>query len=393
MNRPGRSLPHVAIFIETSRSYGRGLLRGVRRYLSLYGPWSVFVESRALKSEPPPWLKSWQGDGILTRTGTQKMADLIRNVGVPTVELRATRLQHDFPFVGVDNNNLGGMIAEHLLERGFRQFAIYDLDTEVFFEQRRNSFVNTVSQWGYPVSIHRLPGNSEQPPDWEQHQEALANWLQRLPKPVGVMACTDQLGFWLLDACRRARISVPEEVAVVGAEDDETFCELSIPPMSSMQLNGEKVGFQAAMLLDSLMSGEKPPEQPILIPPLGITVRQSSDVLAIEDRDLGAALHLIRKEACRGITINEVLRQVPLSRSSLERKMRELLGRSPQAEMMRLRIERARQLLRETDWTLDNIAERSGFGSAQVLCDRFRKHLGMTPGTFRAQSRSDKAPE
>lgn len=393
MNSPRHDIPHVAIFIETSRSYGRGLLRGVRRYLTLHGPWSVFIESRALESEPPPWLKSWRGDGILTRTGTQKMADVIRDVGVPTVELRSTRLKHNFPFIGADNENLGRMIAEHLLERGFRQFAIYDLGTEVFFEQRRQSFVDTVSELGYPVSIHRIPGNREQPADWESHQEALADWLQKLPKPVGVMACTDQLGFWLLDACRRAGISVPEEVAVVGAEDDETFCELSIPPLSSVQLHGEKIGFQAAVLLESLMSGEKPPEQPILIPPLGITVRQSSDILAIDDRDLAAALRLIRERACHGVTIEEVLRQVPLSRSSLERKMRQLLGRSPQAEIMRIRIDRVKQLLRETDWSLDGISGRSGFGSPQVLCDRFRKYVGMTPGAYREQTRGDKTPE
>ncbi|WP_437222843.1 XylR family transcriptional regulator [Planctomicrobium sp. SH661] len=387
MKSPPKDIPHVAILIETSRSYSRGLLLGVRKYLALHGPWSVFVELRSLDSEAPRWLSNWRGDGILTRTGTQRMADVIREVNVPTVELRSTRLDHNFPFVGADNEIIGRMMARHLLERGFRQFAIYDLDTEEFFEQRRESFVRTISQSGYSVSILRTPDHRELPADWESHQENLVQWLRQLPKPVGIMACTDQLGFWLLDACRRADIPVPEEVAVVGVEDDETLCEVSVPPMSSMRLNGEKIGFEAAALLEHLMSGGSAPQGPILIPPVGITVRQSSDILAIEDRDLAAAVRMIRQQACLGVTIDDVLRKVPVSRSSLERKFRELLGRSPQAEIIRFRIERVKQLLRETDWTLELIAPRAGFASPQVLCQRFRKHVGMTPGNYREQSR------
>ncbi|HWL09401.1 MAG TPA: DNA-binding transcriptional regulator [Planctomicrobium sp.] len=384
-----KDIPHVAILIETSRSYGRGLLRGVRRYLTLHGPWSVFVELRSLESAPPNWIRNWRGDGILTRTGSQQMADMIRDVNVPTVELRSTRLQHNFPFVGADNVLLGRMMAEHLLERGFTQFAIYDLDTEEFFKQRCDSFIQTITESGYPVKIHRAGGQRELPTDWESHQESLAEWLLQLSKPVGVMACTDQLGFWMLDACRRAGIAVPEEVAVVGVENDETLCEVSIPPMSSMRLDGEKAGYDAATLLQNLMDGAAPPADSILIPPLGIVVRQSSDILAIADQDLAAALRIIRQHACDGITIHDVLKKVPISRSSLERKFRQLLGRSPQAEIMRFRLARVQQLLRETDWTLETIAYRTGFASVQVLCERFRKFHNCTPGTYRQQHRSE----
>ncbi|WP_437206572.1 substrate-binding domain-containing protein [Planctomicrobium sp. SH664] len=391
---PGRRhIPHVAILIETSRSYGRGLLLGVRRYLTLHGPWSVFLELRALESDVPAWLQTWRGEGILTRTGSQKTADLLGEVGVPTVELRATRLKHDFPFIGVDNAAVGRMVAEHLLERGFRNFAFYDINTEIYFEQRRASFHQAIEVAGFTVSRHQAPGHRECPTDWERHQEDLVDWLHSLPKPVGVMACTDQLGFWLLDACRRAGISVPEEVAVVGVEDDETLCEVSIPPMSSVRFNAERIGFQAAELLESMMSGGVPPSEHLLVPPLGITVRPSSDILAIEDRELAKALYFIRQQACAGISVQDVLQQVPMSRSSLERKVRGLLGRSPQAEINHIKIERAKILLRETDWNLDSIARRTGFGSAQLLCERFKSSVGLTPGSYRGSARGDKNPE
>ncbi|MEZ6047478.1 MAG: hypothetical protein R3C11_18240 [Planctomycetaceae bacterium] len=140
------SIPHVALLIETTRSYTRDILQGVKRYLSEQGPWSVFVELRALDSAPPPWLKHWSGDGILTRTSSQKMADAIQQTGVPTVELRSTRLKHDFPFIGMNNRSIGEQVAQHFLERGFRNFGIYDFDTEDFFEERRDTFLSILKE-------------------------------------------------------------------------------------------------------------------------------------------------------------------------------------------------------------------------------------------------------
>ena len=393
MHKRSQHVPHVAILIETSRTYGRGLLRGIRRYLSTQGPWSVFVELRALESKAPPWLRSWRGDGILTRTGSQAMLDSISAVNVPTVELRAARLQHSFPFVGIDNQVLGKMVAEHFLERGFRHFAIYDLDTEPYFIERRESFLNTIKQAGYVVSVHSVPGHRESPADWERHQELLIRWLKTLPKPVGLMASTDQLGFWLLDACDRAGIAVPEEVAVVGGENDETLCEVSRPPMSSVHPNAESIGFQAATLLESMMAGAKPPTAPILVPPLRIAVRQSSDIMAIDDSELVIALRFIREHACKEISVTDILQAVPVSRSTLERKMRQTLGRSPRAEILRLKLEHVKKLLQETDFTLDAIAQRTGFRHAQSLCERFRLELGLTPGDYRSRSRGDKISE
>lgn len=136
-----KDMPHFALLIETSQSYGRGLLRGVRRYVTEHGPWSVFMELRSLDSKAPPWLKHWKGDGILTRTGSNAMADAVKQAGVPAVELRSTRLRHGFPSVAVDNRALGRRVAEHLLERGFRHFGIYEIGTEEYVEQRRDNFV------------------------------------------------------------------------------------------------------------------------------------------------------------------------------------------------------------------------------------------------------------
>lgn len=380
-------MPHVALLIETTRSYGRDLLRGIRRYISEHGPWSVFMELRALESGAPPWLRSWKGQGIITRTGSQKMADAIRRTRLPVVEVRATKLRHPFPFIGADNHAIGRMVAEHLLERGYNKFAVYSLDTEVFFEERIRAFTRMALDHGYFVVNSPPHVRGERPQSWERHQAQLVRWLRALPKPIGIFACTDQLGFWLLDAAKRAGVAVPEEVAVVGVENDLSLCAMSTPPLSSVQLPGLSVGYAAAELLDKLMRGAKPPKKPILIPPLEIVTRQSSDIVAIEDQAVAQAVRFIREHAAEPIDVEEVLDHVPLSRSSLERRMRAAIGRSPKAEILRVRLALIRRLLVETDLSLEAIARRAGFRHPQYLSMIFRRETGRTPGAFRIFAR------
>ena len=382
--------PHVALLIETSRSYGRGLLRGVRRYVDEHGPWSLFVEPRHLDSAIPPWLKRWRGDGILTRTESQATANLIGRLGMPAVEMRATHLKHDLPFVGVDNRAMGRMVAEHFMDRGLTRFAVYDIDTQTYFSQRRDTFVDYLRKLNHEVIVYHAAGHRESPREWEREQKHLAAWAAGLPKPIGVLACTDQLGFWLLDACRRAGVAVPEEIAVVGAENDESLCLMSSPPMSSVSFNADQIGYEAARLLDSMMRGRKgarsSKRKVIEVPPIGIVTRQSSDIVAINDVDVATAVRFIRENADRGITTEDVLDAVPISRSSLERKMRATLGRSPKAEITRVRLELVQRLLRDTPLTLESIAHRTGFPYPQHMATLFKQQLSMTPGQYRKRN-------
>lgn len=386
-------IPHVALLIETSRSYGRAVLRGVRRYVSENGPWSVFMELRALESKVPRWLKDWQGDGILTRTNSQAMADAIRATGVPAVEMRASRLDHPFPFVGVDNRALGRMVAEHLMECGFRNLAIYGIATEDYFEQRCENFIESAKLAGCSCSVYNPPrdgkktANREKPANWEQHQNDVARWVGELPKPVGIMACTDQLGFWLLDACKRAGVAVPEEVATVGVENDESLCMMSTPPLSSVQFDGERIGYEAAAILQGLMDGRSATSEQTLIKPLSVVTRLSSDVVALDDRDLAAAVRFIREHASEGIAVEDVLSSVAVSRSWLERQMREVLGRSPKAEIRRVQFNHVKELLTETGLSLAAIAVKTGFKHPQYMAEAFKREFGHTPGSFRAAAK------
>ncbi|MEM7600504.1 MAG: DNA-binding transcriptional regulator [Verrucomicrobiota bacterium] len=376
----------VAILVETTRSYTREMLGGIRRYLEGAGRWSTFLELRAFESSLPPWLGTWDGDGILTRTHSREMAEAIAQTGVPAIELRSTNYAQGFPFVGMDNALVGEMVAEHFLNRGYRRFAAYTLDSESFFRERIRNFVSRVEVSG--ATCERLPSQGEsEPQDWELHQSELIHWLQSLNKPIGIFAANDQLASRLLDACQRASIAVPEEVAVVGCENEETLCTFASPTLTSVQFDGEQVGYRAAEALDTLMKGKRP-MSPILIPPKGIEVRSSSDEWVIEDSLVLRAVRIIREEALIGLSVAEVCKRLNVSRSTLERRMKRSLKRGAKGELLRVRFREVTRLLRNTDFTIESISEMTGFTHAHYLQSTFRERYGMTPGSYRKKHRS-----
>lgn len=377
-----RRIPRVALLVETTRTYTRELLAGVRRYLAAHDPWSTFLELRALDSSPPAWLRDWDGDGILTRTFTPQMGRLIEATGLPAVELRTTNFGGNRPYVGMDNRLIGTSVAEHFRERGYRQFAAYSLHTESFFIERLRNFVTSVEALGGHCSV--LPETtSDSAKDWEKSQARLVAWLKELPKPVGIFAANDQLGVRLLEACQRAGIAVPEEVAVVGAENEETLCTFSTPPLTSVRYDGQAVGYFAAEMLDRLMRGQRLRRNSVLIPPRGIVVRHSSDSLVINDPFVAHAARLIREEALSGLNVDQLCRKLNASRSTLDRRMKAALKRTPKEEILRVRFREVERLLRETDLTIDTIAAQTGFAHSHYLQAAFKETHGTTPGEWR----------
>ncbi|TLD68836.1 helix-turn-helix domain-containing protein [Phragmitibacter flavus] len=377
-------IPQIAVLVDTSRSYGRDIVQGIRRYATEHGPWSLFLEPRDLMSQFPKWLEGWSGDGILARSGSAEMLSQLEATGLPVVELRTTSLKHGFPFVGMDNRQMGERVAGHLRSRGFQRFAGYLDPSERYFLERMERFVEVVNEEGFGCPVFEAFSPSREM-TWDEHQRALADWLVALEKPVGVFACSDQLGFWLLDAARRAGILVPEQVAVVGAENDSTLCETAWPPLSSVQFRGQAVGFAAAELLAEWMkSGKKEaPRMSVGLPTGDIVVRQSSEIVAVEDEQLARALFFIREHAAEGIGVKEVARAACLSRSVLERRMMSVLGRSPGEEINRVKFRLVENLLAQSDLTLAAIAERAGFEHPQYMAEAFKRRSGMTPGEFR----------
>lgn len=389
--RPGASRadpPHVALIVETSLAPGREILRGIARYIREYGPWSTFLEPRSLEETVPSWLSNWHGQGIIARVQNQQIADAVLESKLPAVDVLGVVRDSGLPLVHNDEAQVSAMAAEHLLERGFRHLAFLNRPGEVWSEQRRDAFIKNVEGRSRSCTVLDMPRHLFRTMHWEDYADDLAAWISDLPKPAGLMLCSDQIGPAALEACRRAGCVVPDEVAVVGVDNDEPLCEVAAPGLSSVWPNHERIGYEAAALLDRLMKGEEAPDQPLYIPPRGLLTRRSTDVMALEDRDVAAAIRVIRERAfdVDGLTIDDVAAEVSMSRSVLQRRFKQAVGRTLHDEMLRVRLNRARELLAETELPIALVAEKAGFRHQEYLGAVFRQRLNVTPAQYRQQN-------
>ncbi len=372
----------VALLIETSKTYGRGLLQGISRYVRTHRPWSIFIEERGLADPLPAWLDGWKGDGVILRSASSEQADAIRRRDVPIVylgELHDTGL----PMLHSDERLIARLAAEHLLERGFHAFGYVGFQGTIWSERRLKFFTERLHESGRHCDVFEFHRGEKDPSAWLAQEKELAHWLRELPQPAALMACYDVMGVRVLDACRNAGIAVPEQIAVIGVDNDPLLCTLATPPLSSVAHDLERIGHEAAALLEAMMDGDSPPREEMLIEPTGVVCRQSTDVLAIPDVQVAKALRFIREHACDGIDVDNVVRFAQMHRATLKRRFEKLLGRSPKAEIMRLQLRRVKELLRETDHTLVRIADLTGFRHPEYMSVLFKRKEGVTPGQYR----------
>jgi LacI family transcriptional regulator len=377
---------HVALLIETSGSYGRGLLRGVSKYNRERGGWSTYFHPHGLGDPPPPWLRNWRGDGILARIDTPEIAQLLLKSGVPVVNLRGTVAELPFPYVGPDHDQIAKLAAEHLMERGLKNFAFCGKPAGIHpgLDERGTTFAEVVRQSGGNCEV--FPADCPVDEDnWEMEQERLAKWLHSLAKPVGVMACNDERGLQVLDACRRCSAAVPDEIAVIGADNDEHLCDLSIPPLTSVDVNAENIGYTAAALLDQMMQGIKPPEMAQRLAPRGIFTRLSTDTVASDDDEVNRTLRYIRENSCQGLRVVDVLAYMGMSRASLQQRLKRIIGRTIHEEIERVRLARVKELLLSPEMTIKQVARATGFSSVQYMTRVFRAALAETPARYRSR--------
>ncbi len=376
----------VALLIETSNAYARGLLDGVISYLRQRANWSVYLPEQQRGGAPPTWLANWKGDGILARIETEAIADAVRKTGLPVIDLSAARWLPGIPWVETDDSRIAELAVMHFVDRGFRNLAFCGDPGFRWSMWRRDHFVSVAEQMGCCCHVYDSIPRDDTNYSWDSDRRRMVAWLKSLPKPVGIMACYDIKAQQLLDVCRELKIAVPEQVAVIGVDNDPLVCELSDPPLSSVVPNTARAGYEAAALLDRAMSGQPVSTDPVLLEPLAVHARQSTDVLAIDDPEIASILRMIRERATENLRVSDLLRHVPISRRMLEHRFEKLLGRTPHQEILRVRIERVKHLLLQTDCSLDEIATRTGFPHTEYLSVVFKRETGQTPRAFRKQN-------
>ena len=382
-----RPTPRVAVLIESSNAYGRGLLSGIQRHVREHEPWTIFLPEHGRGLPPLESLARWQGDGVIARIETDAIATALdrlrRRQPLAIVDVSAARLLDGVPYVETDDSAIARLAAEHFIERDFRHLAYLGDDRFRWSHNRRDAFVAAAGH-GRTVAVYEPPrrGRSAAADD-----DAIEAWLVSLPKPVGLLACYDIRGRQALDACRRAGLAVPDEVAVLGVDDDELLCGLSSPPLSSVIPDSSGAGRLAAELLDAVFRGERLEHDEWLLPPVGIATRQSTDVLAIDDELVVAAVRFIREHACGGIKVADVVRGLDVSRRVLESRFTRRVGHTPHEEIARVQFRRVEQLLAETDLALATIASRTGFRHTEYLTVAFTRRHGVSPSRWRRDRR------
>jgi LacI family transcriptional regulator len=384
----------IALLIESSRMYGRELLRGIAAYARQAGPWLFFHEERALADPIPPMLRHWAPDGILVRLAGDELIGQIRALHLPTVDLYRDEEIPGIAGVTINQQALVVQAIRHFQERGFQNFAFCGY-TKVFFSENREAyFIAELKKKGIRPHVFRHPPmkGGRRLSAIEAHATRfaakLAQWLQGLPKPIALMACNDMRAFQVLNVCNALGIAVPEEVAVLGVDNDPIECELSNPPLSSIDPNAARIGFEGAALLHRLLQGQSPPSCRILIEPQGVITRRSTDVLAVDDPDAAAAIQYIRRHALDRPSYTKILADLQLSRSTLERWFQRYLGHSVSAEMFSIRVKRLQELLRKTPHSLESIARLCGFSHVETMSRLFKREVGVTPGKYRRQSKN-----
>jgi LacI family transcriptional regulator len=376
--------PKVALLLESSRAAGRALIKGVANYAHHHGSWSFYWEPGGLDTA---WskLKALNLQGIILRDVVH--LDEVLALGIPTVVVGHS--QSEVPGrvnVSTDSATIGRLGAEHLLGCGFKHFAycgIKNLPRENanWSKLREEAFCQSLQQAGLTSHRHNAVVSGER--FWQQERRAMVRWLRSLPKPCGLMACNDDMGNEVIEACKLGGLAVPDDIAIIGVDNDELVCGLSDPPLSSIAINFERAGYEAAGVLNRLMRGARRVPSRIVVRASHVVPRRSTDILTVEDVPLAKALRYIRAHAAESFSVSDTAHASGLSRRALEKRFRRQLNHSVLDEIRQVRANQIARMLVETEWSVGRIAEVLGFDDMQHIARYFRAVKGQTPMAYR----------
>jgi len=374
----GRKLRQIALFFPPTLGYFADVVMGVQEYARSQGNWAV--EACETVAAAKASTRNWRPDGVLVNLGDGDWTPLISSLDVPTVQVGGTprSIMHR---ILSDDVAIGRLAATHLLDRGFRSLAFCGYKHLEWSTLRADAYTAELKRAGR--SCETLLGGLGEIGVWSV-ASLLGPWIKRLPKPVGIFACHDRVATLLIDACHYLGAAVPDEVAILGVDNNPQECAFASPPLSSIMGSARRIGYQASELLNSLMRGTKLKAKPILVAPAGVAARASTDVFAADDPDVSAALQFIQTHADESFDVRDLAAATLTSRRMLERKFKTILQRTPREQILKAHVERAKSLLIDTNLSLLAVAIRSGFPSGSKFSYVFRRETGLTPRIFRS---------
>lgn len=381
----------VAVLAGSSISWREKLMRGIAGYSNEHGHWHVYTAPEGTEASLF-FSESYRWDGLIVRVIDAREARRIMRLGVPAVSVGSARVPAStLPRVKVNDAALTALAVRHLVAGGVRRFA-YCSWFDRSGDDRGPAFASQLKQEGYECVFYSDFTRLAPSASWQNRQRDLAKWLRGLLKPVGILTWNPDVACQVVESCSRAGVTVPDEAAVITADDDPIKCELSNPTISAIEIPAVRIGYEAAHLLDRMMNGGAAPAAPLLIEPAGlVTVRQSSNTSSLPNRDVHLAAQFIHEHATESINMDDVARRLAVSRRWLERHFQSVLGHSPHEELQRCRLELAKRMLLETDLDAARVAAASGFASPSYFNSFFRRRAGLTPLQFRNSQRLGRA--
>jgi len=376
---------HIALAFQVSVPHHERITRGIMDYARLHGPWR-FYSSPEASDIRLDGLATWNGDGVIALVDESTQLRFAQSLSLPIVNVsgKLSPQETGLPTVICEDQQVGRMAAEHLLERGFGRFGFYGLEDTYYSRERQHGFQKVVEKSGFHCDTYLTTSVNHSDRPWHEERGQLEKWLHQLQLPVGLFAAHDYRSKMLLDVCTSLGLEVPNDIAVIGVNNDLLVCEFSQPALTSVAQDEQRIGYEAASLLDQMLANKLPNEKVLQIPPAGIVKRASTDTLAVEDPTLSRAIKIIRDSTNLSITVEQLAAQLHISRRWLERLFRIHLNCSPHEFLGRQRVERAETLLKRfPSKKLKEIAHECGFPDVRCLNRVFRRHQGISPREFR----------
>lgn len=362
--------------------YDYRLHQGIEKYAQERG-WHLYAD--LAREKVIPW--GWEGDGVLAWLGAgDDLAEFVQSTKKPTVDFSLRRPQLKFPRVLEDHAHAAQLVADHFISRGFVNFMFYSDADNWSYEERGEGFINALKKAGYECTWsrwHRSPDFAADREIWKRKRKWLVAEMKRAPKPLAVFAANDQQALDVLESCESIGIAIPEQVAIVGAENYLLAPDAMHIPVSSVDTNLETLGYRGAELLDQLMSGKPSPEDPIRIPAKGMVVRRSSDFLAIKHKNVAKSLRYMWEHSHEPICVKDLVAVAAMSRRGMHKAFLEHIGRTPGQELQRVRIEHAKKLLAESSGKIETLAKMCGYQSINSFCIAFKRTTGMSAKRYR----------
>ena len=377
------AMKKVIILIETSWAYGRGLLRGIAKYSRINSNWLVHREYRMLENVVGEFEKI-EADGMIVRGSADPRLRKLLASGVPSVVVHYNKEFAGMPTVSTDNESIGTIAAQHLMDRGFTNFAFCGYDNMSWSIERGEAFASRVSSNG-TCHFFEQPHAGDQF-IWENELPLLIDWIKALPKPIGIMGCNDDRAENVMEACKLAQIDIPEQVALIGVDDDEFVCDLSNPSLTSVALNTDRAGYQVAELLDNMMRGRDFENESVVVEATHVVTRQSTNILAVADSDVAASLRYIREHSRQPLQVSDVVDSVMISRRNLQQKFNTVLGKTIYDEIRKARTEQIAELLINTSMSVSRIAHELGFPGIEHVSRYFKQEKGISPQAYRKKN-------